>query len=487
MKTRSKEILARLRALRAGDAPTHGGRVLSYVYDSGVAELDELAAQAAREVHAVNGLDPTVFPSAGVIESELVQFARTLFHGDGSVVGNVTTGGTESCILAVLGARDAASGTAGSSKAGSIVFPITAHAAFRKAAHLLGLEAIVVPVDPVSGLPSPHGVADAVRDDTVLVVASAPSYPFATLDPIADIAAITSDRGIAFHVDACIGGFALPWWGELPAWDFAVPGVTSISADLHKYGYAPKGASVLLVRGRDRHRHQYFGTTDWPGYPVVNPTLLGSRSITSMAAAWAIVTYLGEAGFAELTGRMHDSTTALIAAVRAIPGLRVVGAPAGPLLAVAADADAPEPVDPHLWLNAVARRGFSLQAQPSLQQPDGTTLPRTTHLTVTPATAVVQGELVAALVSAADEVRGLAPAEPPAALAELARLFGDGVLTPEQAVSLPSEDIYSALQAAGVTGDGELDMASILAGVELLPRDVSARMLIEFLARVIEK
>ncbi|SNT25347.1 pyridoxal phosphate-dependent decarboxylase family protein [Rhodococcoides kyotonense] len=476
------EVLDRLRALRQHDAPTHGGRILSYVYDSGLPELDELAAAAAREVQSVNGLDPTVFPSSAIMEGELVAFGRRLFHGDDTVVGNVTTGGTESCILAVLGARDSATGVAG-----SIVVPSTAHAAFHKAAHLLGLEAVVVPVDPSSGVPDPVDVAAAVRDDTVLIVASAPNYPFGVLDPIAELASVALDHDIGLHVDACIGGLALPWWGELPAWDFAVPGVTSVSADLHKYGYAPKGASLLLVKGRDRHRHQYFGLTAWPGYPVVNPTLLGSRSVSSMAAAWAIVTYLGDDGFAELTSQMRDSTTALIAAIRAVPGLRVFGDPVGPLFAVEPDPLSPPPVDPHQWLNAVARRGFSLQAQPSLTQSDGTTLPRTTHLTVTPATVQVQGELVAALVSAADEVRGLGPAEPPAALADLATLFSDGTVTEEQAVGLSSDDVYSALQAAGVTGDGELDMASILAGIESLPRRVSARMLVEFLARVIEK
>ncbi|OZD69530.1 aspartate aminotransferase family protein [Rhodococcus sp. 06-1059B-a] len=479
-----KAVLARLRELRTADAPTHGGRVLSYVYDSGVAELDELAAAAMREVQSVNGLDPTVFPSVATIERELVDFGRSIFHGGEDVVGNVTTGGTESCILAVLGARDAAG-----KHGGSIVHPTTAHAAFRKAAHLLGVESIVVPVDPVSGVPDPGRIADAIRDDTILVVASAPSYPFATMDPVADIAAVAATRGVAVHVDACIGGLALPWWGDVPAWDFGVPGVTSISADLHKYGYSPKGASLLLVRGRDRHRHQYFGLTDWPGYPVVNPTLLGSRSVGAMTAAWAIVTALGVDGFADLTDRMHDSTTALVAAIRAIDGLRVVGDPVGPLVAVAKDsADGPRAaVDPHVWLGAVGKRGFSLQAQPSLTQSDGTVLPRTTHLTVTPATVSVQGELVAALVGAADDVRGQAAAEPPPALAELARLFRDGVLTSEQASALSSDEVYGALQAAGVTGSGDLDMASVLAGVEQLPRDVSAAMLIEFLARVIEK
>ncbi|TPX00848.1 aspartate aminotransferase family protein, partial [Schumannella luteola] len=159
----------------------------------------------------------------------------------------------------------------------------------------------------------------------------------------------------------------------LPAWDFRVPGVTSISADLHKYGYAPKGVSVLLQRGRDRQRHQYFATTRWPGYPVVNPTLLGSKSASPLAAGWAIAQWLGQGGFAELTASCLRSTRVLQATVDGIEGLRVVGEPTGPLFAVAVDDSVPAErrVDPHHWADAVRRHGFVLQLQPALAQEGG--------------------------------------------------------------------------------------------------------------------
>jgi glutamate/tyrosine decarboxylase-like PLP-dependent enzyme len=269
-------ILGELDALRARDAPTHGGRVLSYVYDAGMPELDDLAAQAARRMQAVNGLDPTTFTSVAALERDVVAFARDILGGDEDVAGSVTSGGTESCLLAVKTARDLWRAGGGTGVA-RIVAPVTAHAAFRKAAELFDLAFDAVPVSRATGTLDAAAVVDRLGPDVALVVVSAPSYPFAAMDPVADVAVACAAAGIACHVDACIGGWILPFWPDrVPPWDLAVPGVTSLSADLHKYGYAPKGVSVLLHRGRDRHRAQYFATTDWPGYPVVNPTLLGS-------------------------------------------------------------------------------------------------------------------------------------------------------------------------------------------------------------------
>ncbi|RXZ48010.1 pyridoxal phosphate-dependent decarboxylase family protein, partial [Agromyces binzhouensis] len=410
------EVLAELAALREGDAPTHGGRVLSYVYDSGLAELDELAARAARLVQPVNGLDPTTFTSVAAMEAAVVGFARRVFHGDGAeqgspaVVGSVTSGGTESCLLAVKTARDVwRSAHPGDGRMPRLVAPTTVHAAFHKAAHYFGLELDLVPVSAVTGAPEVSDVVARLDDDVALVVMSAPSYPFATLDPVGEVAAATGPRGIALHVDACIGGFALAFQDGQPEWDFRVPGVTSLSADLHKYGYAPKGVSVLLQRGRDRQRHQYFATTAWPGYPVVNPTMAGSKPAGPLAAAWAIVQVLGELGFAELTARAMSATAVLRDAIDGIEGLEVVGDPVGPLLAVRTDASVPPErrVDPHHWADAARGAGWHLQLQPGMLQSDGTALPHTTHLTVTPVTDHVIGELARALQVAADAVRGL--------------------------------------------------------------------------------
>ncbi|MGI9823854.1 pyridoxal phosphate-dependent decarboxylase family protein [Agromyces sp. Marseille-Q5079] len=505
------EVLAELERLRKGDAPTHGGRVLSYVYDSGVAELDELAAAAARLVQPVNGLDPTTFTSVAAMEAGVVGFARHVFHGEAHdradehadsgpdraevVVGTVTSGGTESCLLAVKTARDAwRAARAGTPRMPRIVAPITVHAAFHKAAEYFGLVLDLVPVDPETGTLAASAITDRLGDDVALVVVSAPSYPFAGLDPIADVADACRRRGIAVHVDACIGGFALAFWPDaLPAWDFAVPGVTSLSADLHKYGYAPKGVSVLLTRGRDRQRHQYFRTTEWPGYPVVNPTMTGSKPAGPLAAAWAITEVLGEHGFAALSAKTARATAALRETVDGIEGLRVVGRPTGPLFAVATDESVPEHlrVDPHHWADAARGAGWFLQLQPGLVQSDGTRLPHTTHLTITPVTDDVVPELADALVTAADAVRGVPKVDGALVLAGLADAVPGGI-EPLLAASggIDSDTAAGLLGAIGLLGDesGGLpaQMAPVLALVEALPSELTGRLLVELLARVVE-
>jgi sphinganine-1-phosphate aldolase len=303
-------------------------------------------------------------------------------------------------------------------------------------------------------------------------------------------------------VDACIGGFALAFWPDdaagAPAgeWDFAVPGVTSLSADLHKYGYAPKGVSVLLQRGRDRQRHQWFATSAWPGYPVVNPTLLGSKSAAPLAAAWAITQALGVDGFRELTASMARSTAAIIAGIGGIGGLRVVGAPTGPMVAVEVDADAPADrrVDPHLWADAMGGFGFAVQLQPASLQPDGSRLPSTAHVTVTPVTENVLDELVAAAAQAADAVRGVPHLDGTAIAGQL--LGGLGVpleALAGGAVQLDSDTAFAILQAAGLVGApqeagaGLGPLAPVLALVEALPAPLVERLLIELLAAGLER
>lgn len=491
------DILARLEQLRAADAPTHGGHVLSYVYDSGLAEIDELAASAIRLVQPVNGLDPTTFSSVAVMEREVIAFARELLGGsaiarggdagdgknlagaDDEIVGSVTTGGTESCLLAVKTARDnwRAAGGVGRPR---LLAPVTVHAAFQKATHYFDLELDLVPVDPTTGTLTPEALIERMAPDVALVVVSAPSYPFAALDPVVPIAAAARDRGIDCHVDACIGGWVLPFWKDVAPWDFRVPGVTSISADLHKFGYAPKGASVLLHRGRDRQRTQYFATTNWPGYPVVNSTMLGSKSVGALAASWAIIQALGMPGFARLADSCAASTRALLDVIAGIDGLRVVGDPVGPLLAVAADesVDPDHRVDPHHWADEVRALGWLLQLQPGLTQPDRTVLPATTHLTITPVTERVLPELSSALASAADRVRGV----PPVSAATMLEGF------PALAGPVDSATAVAVLGALGLgAGDALPDrMAPLLAAMEALPAELVERLLTELLARLVE-
>jgi glutamate/tyrosine decarboxylase-like PLP-dependent enzyme len=416
------------------------------------------------------------------MEREVVAFARGLLGGSDEVVGSVTTGGTESCLLAVKTARDNFRGPGRP----RLLAPVTVHAAFQKAAHYFGLELDLVPVE-AGGRVSADVIIERMGPDVALVVVSAPSYPHAALDPVALVAAAAAERGIDCHVDACIGGWVLPFWSGIEAWDFTVPGVTSISADLHKFGYAPKGVSVLLQRGRDRQRAQYFATTRWPGYPVVNPTMLGSKSAGALAAAWAITRALGREGFASLAASCERSTAALIALVDSIEGLRVVGSPVGPLLAVTTDDTAPADrrVDPHHWADQARAHGWQLQLQPGLTQADGTSLPHTTHLTITPVTESVLAGLTADLVVAADEVRGIPPITPGDVLASLPPELVAGLAA---AGPLDSETAYAILGQVGLTGGVGLPdrLAPLLALIAALPAPLTERLLTELIARTFE-
>lgn len=497
-------VLAELDRLRSFDAPTHGGRILSYVYDSGRADLDELAERAASKARALNGLDPTAFPSIAAMERDLIGFARNMLHGNtrsltlGPVVGSVTSGGTESCLLAVKTARDIwrtenpdlAKKLAQEGRQPRLVTSALGHAAFQKAALLFDLDWDPVPCD-MNGTLDPQQVAARLGPDVVLVVVSAPAYPSGIIDPVAQVAQTAQSAGIACHVDACFGGLVLPWWPGTPDWDFRVPGVTSISADLHKFGYAPKGVSVLLHRGRRRHRAQFFATVRWPGYPVVNPTLLGSRSASPLAAAWAITRHLGTEGYADLTASCVRATHAIAAKVQEIRGLSVWGAPTGPALTLVADESVPgaDQVDPHHLADEVAKLGFRIQHQPGFTQRDGTRLAASAHLTITPVTERSLPDLLRAISTAADTVRGLPKANPRLELAALRLLGYAAGRSGRYRVPSPSM-AWLILRAAGVTPSGGSPlpgkMAPLMALTEALPAPVAEAILTELLARVSE-
>ncbi len=499
-------VLERLRELREFDAPTHGGRVFAYVYDSGMPELDRLAGEAAELARPLNGLDPTTFPSIAAMERDLVAFARRALNGEkrrpgGKVVGSITSGGTESCLLAVKTARDLwrdhwrdhdgrAARAVAHGRRPRLLAPATVHAAFHKAAELFDLELDLVPCEP-DGSVRARAMIERLGDDVALVVVSAPAYPSGAIDPIAEVSQAALAWGVSCHVDACFGGFALPWWPDAPEWDLRLPGVTSISADLHKFGYAPKGVSVLLHRGRRRHRRQFFAVTEWPGYPVVNPTLLGSRSASPVAAAWAITQRLGAEGYRELTASIVRSARAIASEVSGIRGLAVLGGPVGPALSLVADRSVPrdERVDPHRLADEVARRGFKMQHQPGVVQSNGVRLPHSAHLTLTPVTERSLPEFGAALRAAADAVRGRPRASATAALAAL-RLLGygeDRAPGPSAAwaiLRLAGAAPKPAGRSRGASGSMPDRLAPLMALVERLPAPVAEALLIELLARI---
>ena len=314
------DVLARLEQLRAHDLPTHGGRTLAYVYDSGLAEADEVGRRALAAFGSSNGLDPTAFPSLLAMENELVGLAADLLDGPESTVGSVTSGGTESILLAVQSARDAHPEIAEP----SMVLPSTIHAAFLKAAHYFGVRPVVVPVRS-DFRANPDAMTAVIDDTTVLVAVSAPSYAHGVIDPVPAVAAAAAARGVRCHVDACIGGWVLPFAArvgrDVPPWTFAVDGVTSISVDLHKYAYTPKGASVLLHRTPELRRPQFFARADWPGYTMLNSTTQSTRSGGPLAAAWAVVRTIGLEGYDALTEQVLDGMDRVLAGLREVPAL----------------------------------------------------------------------------------------------------------------------------------------------------------------------
>lgn len=323
------EILALLRDARTRDLKSDG-HAFAFVYDAG-AETRAITREAFAACMEGNGLDPTVYPSARILENAVVHACLELMNAPAGAAGTATTGGTESVLLAVKTARDYARKTRPHITHPKMLLPETAHACFHKAAHYLGVEIISVDVDPVTLRASVEDARAKINGDVVLVVGSAPGYAHGVIDPIEELAALAKEHGTLMHVDACVGGCVLPFLRDVgvkvPAFDFLVDGVTSMSVDLHKYGFAPKGISVLLQRRRDLRDAQYFACANWTGYAIVNSSILGSKSIAATAAALAIIKHLGRNGFRERAKKMWDATQTILATIEKTPGIRVVAPP----------------------------------------------------------------------------------------------------------------------------------------------------------------
>ena len=313
------DILADLRGRQADDTDWRRGRVFSLVYHAGDAHED-LVKRAHATYASANLLNPMAFKSLKQLEKELVEMAGGLMHGSG-VVGTVTSGGTESILCAVAAYRDRAK-----KWWPELVVPRTIHPAFDKAAHYFGVR--LVKVDVKDDLRADvRAMAKKISRRTIGLVASAPQYPHGVVDPIAELGEVAQKHGLPLHVDACVGGFVLPWLEKLgrpvPRWDFRVPGVTSISADLHKFGYAGKGASLLLWRSLADLKHQIFVATEFPGGIYASPTMIGTRPGGPIAAAWAALQGQGEQGYLALANEAAMAADRLRTGIRAL-GLRVL-------------------------------------------------------------------------------------------------------------------------------------------------------------------
>ena len=325
---KAAELLAGIEARHAEDIDWRGGRAFSLVYNVDDHEHEELLEQVGVRYLHDNALNPFKYPSVLQMELDVIAMAADLLGTDPRA-GSMTSGGTESIFLAVQVARDHARTVRGIAEP-QLLTPQTAHPAFAKAAKYLDVEHILVPVG-ADGRADPVATEAAITDRTGLVVGSAPCYPYGVIDPIETLAAMAAERGILFHTDACLGGWLLPWWermGEdVPLWDFRVPGVTSISADIHKYGYTFKGASTVLYRSRDLLQHQFFWYDDWPGGLYASGTAAGTRSAAPIAGAWAAINHLGVDGYMRLAEVVRDTSNRFRAGIAAIDGLRLTHEP----------------------------------------------------------------------------------------------------------------------------------------------------------------
>jgi sphinganine-1-phosphate aldolase len=358
------QVIDELAAKRAHDARWQDGRTFGMVFNGGPG-VHAVAERAAQLFLHENALNTMAFPSLGEIQSEVVGWTGGLLHAPTGAAGFLTSGGTESILCAVLAARERGRIERGITVP-EMVLAESAHAAFHKAAHLFGIKVNKTPVraDYTADVAA---MASALSANTVLVVGSAPQYPQGVVDAIPEIAALAASVGANCHVDACMGGFVLPFAEMLgravPPWDFRVDGVHSISADVHKLGYAPKGVSVILHRSKQLRRYQTFVFDDWLGGLYASPNLQGSRPGLPMAAAWAVMRHLGIDGYVALTRTTLENADRVRAGIAAIEGLRILGDAQFHLIAMAADRTADPPIDVFALGDALRAKGWFLDRQ----------------------------------------------------------------------------------------------------------------------------
>jgi sphinganine-1-phosphate aldolase len=376
------DILRELRAVaRVEDARWQDGHVSGTYYHGGAEHYAFLNRVFALFSH-VNLLQRDMCPSGTRFEGEIVAMTANMLgaaeararNADDQVCGAITSGGTESIILPMLAYREQARAERGIS-APEMVVPDTIHPAFSKGAHYFGIKLIRVPVGP-DYLADVDAMRAQINPNTIAIAGSAANYPHGLIDPIAKLSDLALERKIGLHVDSCFGGFILPWIARLgydvPAFDFRLAGVTSMSCDTHKWGYGLKGASVVLYRNPALRRRQYFGQTDWQGGLYASPTIAGSRSGGISASTWAAMAALGEDGYLKATRRIIKAADTIKAGVRKIPELRIIGNPTY-CIAIASDV-----LDIFHVNDFMVERGWRLNG---LQRPPGfhicVTLPQT--------------------------------------------------------------------------------------------------------------
>jgi glutamate/tyrosine decarboxylase-like PLP-dependent enzyme len=460
-----EEVLKSLQAYKSHDMDWKSGRVWCYVYTP-----EDEAAQVVREAYQLflteNGLDPTVFPSMLRLEIDIVRMAANLLRGDENVVGHVTTGGTESIMLAVKTARDKARVERPDITHPEMVLPRTAHASFHKAAHYLGVKPVVTPIDPETFQANVEAMRQAITPNTILLVVSSPSYSQGVIDPIREVGALALEKNLLLHVDGCVGGIHLSFMRklgyDLPDFDFTVPGVTSISADLHKYGYAAKGASLILYRNKALRRYQIFACTDTTAYTLINPTVLSTKGGGPLAGSWAILQYLGEEGYLRIVETVQAATQRLIDGINLIPELRVLGKPVMCMFSFTSDV-----INVYQLADEMGKRGWYIQGQFSTPQ-----TPRNLHISVSYGTVPNVEALLTDLRECVAVVKAMTPIDSEA----IRRMVGEVLQSPS-----PEAAFEQLAEMAGITGtDLPEAMAMINEVLDALPDELANVLLINY-------
>ncbi|MDB5493363.1 MAG: putative sphingosine-phosphate lyase [Phenylobacterium sp.] len=391
------EVKARMAAYATGDVRWREGKTAVYVFNAGP-EIERVQKEAYALFQSENGLGPAAFPSLKRMEDEVVGFGLSLLHAPDDASGAITSGGTDSITMALKAARDFARKVRGVAGPANIVIPRSAHPAFDKAAALMEIEVRRTPLKDY--LADPVAMAAAADAATVMIVGSAPNFPYGLIDPIAALSELAQRRDLWLHVDACVGGYLAPFvrmnGADIAPFDFELPGVRSMSADLHRYGYAAKGASTVFFRSAGLQAFMVFDFKDWPGGRMVTPTLAGTRPGGAIAAAWAVMNVLGVAGYREKQGQVTAARETIQAGVEAL-GFTVLGRPQLGLMAFTRD-----DVDClALWAKLRERGWFT----------SVTTEPKSLHLMLSPIHAEVAGQYLDDLAWALAAVRQ-APAAP---------------------------------------------------------------------------
>ena len=390
-----EEVLSNLESFKAGDVKWHDGQLFGLIYEAGP-DVENLVKEAHSLFLIENGLNPMAFPSLVKMETEVVSIVAALSGGDDETVGNLTSGGTESIFMALKAARDWARVKLPKIKKPEMVVPVTAHPAWNKAAHYLGIKINMTPVgDDLRA--DVAAMKNAITENTIILGGTAVTYPHGMIDPIEKIGQLAEKNNLWLHVDACLGGLILPFLKKLNnkigPYDFSVPGVTSISADIHKYAYTPKGVSTIMYRNRDLRKFQIFAYADWAGGVYATPCLAGGRPGGIIAAAWAVFHHLGEEGLLSLAKKARTAAETLMEGINAMPELYVLGRPTATVFAFGSDE-----INIYELSAAMAQCGWHMDAQQ---------LPPSLHMTVSPIHLTVADKFL-------DDLRRTIPEIPPA-------------------------------------------------------------------------